>query len=202
MNIAPNLPFDYLYLMNELKDFASPRDKVTQLLKSGDIIRIKKGLYLPGTAQGENQKEIIAGMLYGPSYISLEYALMHYKMIPEQVKTVTCITTQKPKLYTTPAGSFRYQHIRRELFHLGLEHHLTGQTGFWLASKEKALCDLVYYLGKSLSVDEIETLLLDNMRIETTELQSLDLPKLEGWLTIYHYLSMENLYKYLRGITL
>ena len=40
--------FDYTYLMSCLAKYKSPRSKVTQLLLAGDIIRVKKGLYVFG----------------------------------------------------------------------------------------------------------------------------------------------------------
>ncbi len=196
------LPFDYLYLVNQFKELASPRDKITRLLTSGEIIRIKKGLYVNKTAQNEYLREILSGMLYGPSYISLEYALAYYQMIPEQIKTITCITTQKPKLYNTPLGSFRYQHIRQELFHLGLSYIAIGQSGYWLASPEKAIYDLVYYQDRNFTVSEIEEFLIDNMRIDLAELKKLNNRKTTRWLAIYHKSAINSLALYLKEVSL
>lgn len=200
MQIKLNLPFDYLYLVNQLKNYASPRDKITQLLKSGEIVRIKKGLYLSKDAHSDYLKEILSGVLYGPSYISMEYALAYYQTIPEQVKTITCITTQKPRTYQTEAGNFRYQHIRIELFHLGLEYCSVQNSGFWIASKEKALCDIVYFRGKNLSVAEIEEFLLEDMRIDRTELHKIDLKKMKKWQKLYDNTAIDSLIAYLQGV--
>jgi hypothetical protein len=49
MAIFPcNITFDYQSLLDSLKDYARPRDKITGLLRCGDIIRVKKGLYVFG----------------------------------------------------------------------------------------------------------------------------------------------------------
>jgi len=199
MQVELNLPFDYLYLIGQLKHYASPRDKITQLLKIGEIVRIKKGLYLTKDAHGDYLLEILSGMLYGPSYISLEYALAYYQMIPEQVKTITCITTQKPKIFHTPVGSFRYQHIRPELFHLGLEYMPCQSSGFWVASREKALCDIVYYRSKTLSIDETDEFLLLDMRMDKMELQKIDLKKIQSWQKLYSNSAIDSLITYLQG---
>ena len=39
---------DYPLLMNYLGGYSKPRDKLTRWLKSGAIIRVKKGLYVFG----------------------------------------------------------------------------------------------------------------------------------------------------------
>ena len=38
--------FDYQTLMDGLKDYARPRDKISDPLQKGIIIRVKKGLYI------------------------------------------------------------------------------------------------------------------------------------------------------------
>jgi hypothetical protein len=38
--------FDYQALMDGLREYDRPRDKITELLRQGAIIRIKKGIYV------------------------------------------------------------------------------------------------------------------------------------------------------------
>ena len=40
--------FDYQALLSALSGYASPRDRITTLLRSGVIVRVKKGLYVFG----------------------------------------------------------------------------------------------------------------------------------------------------------
>jgi hypothetical protein len=40
--------FDYQALMDGLREYDRPRDKITELLRQGAIIRIKKGIYVFG----------------------------------------------------------------------------------------------------------------------------------------------------------
>jgi hypothetical protein len=40
--------FDYNSLKSNLSGYSAPRDKITTLLKAGDIIRVKKRLYVFG----------------------------------------------------------------------------------------------------------------------------------------------------------
>jgi len=71
-----------------------PRDKISDLLKKGTIIRVKKGLYVFGEDNRKKpySKEILANLIYGPSYISLDYALQYHGLIPERVEAVTSVT--------------------------------------------------------------------------------------------------------------
>ncbi len=38
-----------------------------------------------------------ANLLYGPSYVSLEYALHHYSLIPERTAEITSVTPGRSK---------------------------------------------------------------------------------------------------------
>jgi hypothetical protein len=71
--------FDYLALMNALREYARPRDKITALLRRGEIVRVKKGIYVFGEGSGAQpfSREVLANLLFGPSYISLDSALYH-----------------------------------------------------------------------------------------------------------------------------
>ena len=68
--------FDYQVLLEALAGYRKPRDKITRLLTSGAIVRVKKGLYCFGEAFRKEPlcREYLANLIYGPSYVSLEYA--------------------------------------------------------------------------------------------------------------------------------
>lgn len=105
--------FDYQTLMDCLRGYARPRDKVSALLKKGSIIRIKKGLYIFGDLYRRRpySREILANLIYGPSYISLDFALQHYGLIPECVEAVNSVTTGRSFRFVTPVGLFTYHKI-------------------------------------------------------------------------------------------
>jgi hypothetical protein len=48
----PTNEFDYAAIMGALKDYRRPRDKMTTLLRQGEIVRIKKGIYFLDMACG------------------------------------------------------------------------------------------------------------------------------------------------------
>ncbi len=68
--------FDYPLLMHALRKYQKPRDKVRNLIQHGEIIRIKKGVYVLGPYyQKPYNKYVLANMLYGPSYVTAQSAL-------------------------------------------------------------------------------------------------------------------------------
>jgi len=78
--------------------YKEPRERINRLSKKGDLIRLKNGFYLIADriAQGLPYEQI-ANLLYGPSYVSLEWALSFYGMIPERVHTVTSMCLGRAK---------------------------------------------------------------------------------------------------------
>jgi len=161
--------FDYSFLMECLLKYKSPRSKVTHLLRSGEIIRVKKGLYIFGLEQRRSlvSLEILANQIYGPSYVSLEYALAFYGLIPEFVAEVTSVTTKRKKMYQTPIGRFSYTPIPVPLFSVGYTLLQMNQYGSALiATPEKALADLLYTRKLQIKTDsDLEDLLFDDLRL-------------------------------------
>src|SRR5660398_214421 len=103
--------FDYLALLRSLQDYAYPRDKITTMLRRGDIVRVKKGIYVFGDAHARRpySREILANMIYGPSYVSLDSALQYHGLIPEGVEAVTSMTMKRARRFATPTGLFIYR---------------------------------------------------------------------------------------------
>ena len=69
--------FDYQVLQDALAGYRKPRDRITRLLAGEAIVRVKKGLYCFGEALRRDplSREYLANLIYGPSYVSLDYGL-------------------------------------------------------------------------------------------------------------------------------
>jgi len=176
-----NLPgneFDYLALMGALQDYKRPRDKVSKLLRRGEIIRLKKGFYILGPSLRKDPgvcREILANQLYGPSYISLEYALSWYQLIPERAESVTSVTLNKPKSYITSVGNFTYRHVKDKYYSYGiLPQILEDGRGFLVASPEKAIADKVYFAAGLKHLADLRALVFDDLRIDREEFSKMD----------------------------
>jgi len=184
--------FDYQILKYCLRDYKKPRDKVTLLLESGNLIRLKRGLYTFGGPyrKGLISLEVVAAMLVQPSYISREYALQRF--LPERVERVTSITTRKKKHFETAIGKFDYYSISREKFSVGVAAKDVPQEGGYLcATKEKALADWVASLPLIPSKENLDFFLFEEARIDAAALLPLDRPLLEEICKLYRNSNVE-----------
>ena len=174
----PGVEFDYLALMQALKGYKRPRDKVTKLLRREEIVRIKKGIYVlgPHLRQGTAvSREILGNLLYGPSYLSLDYALAWHQLIPERVEAVTSVTIHKSKSFSTPLGSFTYQHVKTQYYSPGISAQmLPDGRGFLLAGPEKAIADKVYFSRGLRSRRDMRDYLFSDLRMDREEVIGLD----------------------------
>ncbi|MCK5795676.1 MAG: hypothetical protein KAI47_00720 [Deltaproteobacteria bacterium] len=170
--------FDYLALMAALSNYAKPRDRVTTLLRRGDIIRVKKGLYVFGEAKQRRpySRELLANLVYGPSFVSLESALSFWGLIPERVEAVTSITSKRPKRFDTPLGAFIYRSSPRDVFALGMQRIEEGDVAFLIASGERALADKLRDDRRSAprTLTEMARYLFDDLRVDEDAFDTLD----------------------------
>lgn len=170
---------DYQALMAQLPPLSHPRRKLKELQLKGLLIRVKKGLYVlsPEFIGRSYSHEVIANLIYGPSYISMESALSIYGLIPERVETWTSVTTQKNKSFKTPIGHFFYSHLHPSLYPLGVTFGDTADgRHFLLSTPEKALLDVFSLKFKSSSrpsIDDVRLALEDDLRVDLTELRKL-----------------------------
>lgn len=175
---APGNELDYGFVMDCLKGYASPRAKLSRLLKSGALIRVKKGLYVFGVPyqRGSISMEMLANMIYGPSYVSLEWALRYYGMIPEGVEEITSVTTKRTTNFDTPIGRFSYEHCNPVTYPIGLTRYEESKyQSALIATKEKAVADqLVIRRGKVTSLIELEHILFQDLRMEEEDLATLN----------------------------
>lgn len=176
--------FDYQTLLDNLKEYRYPRNKISKLIKSKEIIRIKKGIYIFGEKYRKNRfsREVLANIIYGPSYISLEYALSYYGLIPERIETITSVTTKYNKQFTTPVGLFIYKSIPVALYSIGIDQIEISPNRFYLiAEPEKALVDFIKHEKKISirSVKDADYYLFEYLRVDPEEFSNLDLNKLQ-----------------------
>lgn len=125
---------------------------LARYVKSGILMRLKKGMYVRRTYLDEVEKkqnlpayqEFIANMLNSPSYVSLEYVLYHEGILTEMPVNFTSVTLNKTKKYHNEFGNFIYHSIKPELF-LGFKRLKIDEWEILKASRAKALFDFIYF---------------------------------------------------------
>ena len=186
-------------LLEELSEYGSPKSKLSRMAKSGESFPITKGIY---EMNPHTPAYLLAGSIYGPSYISFEYALSFYGLIPEAVYTVTSATFEKKKKkkFETAFGTFSYRDVPSKAFPLGIRLIQEGEYFYRIAEPEKALCDQLYTIAPVGNTKELFRLLTESLRIEESELKKLDASKVCAYSAAYHTTNIKKLYSLLRRI--
>ena len=175
LNLLHNIPVNSAVLKALLSNLKYPKNKISDMEKSGKLIRLKKDLYVSG--KSSFSKELIANHLYGISYISLETALAHYGIIPERVYAIRSMTTKRSKIVTTQLGNFEYKTVSADYFSIGLRQEIIeNQYAFIIATPTKAVCDMIVSTPnlRLQSVKAMQCYLTEDLRIDFDVLNTLD----------------------------
>lgn len=181
-------PITKQIILDLLRDYKRPYDKITELVKQGILVLVRRGVYIPGPKLNIAKPEafLLANHLLGPSYVSLETALSYWGLIPEKVYETSSVTTQKRAVYKTAAGRFSYIHIPLPYYAFGIQQvELTKKQRVLMATPEKALCDKIVTTSGLLlrSTKQVKELLTEDLRIEKNMLRNLDRREISNWMT-------------------
>ncbi len=184
-------------LLHELNKYANPAAKIKRLADKGELIPIVRGLY---ETDKSTPGYCLASSVYGPSYLSFEFALSYHSLIPEAVYACTCATFEKKKTkkYYTPFGTFTYRDVPSEAYPYGVDLREENGYGIALATPEKALCDMLYIASPCANKSELHSLLFDDLRIDEYEFQKLNMTDLLELSGRYHTANHKLLQAYIR----
>lgn len=179
-------PISRHLMLELLRDYQSPNDKISELLKSKELISLRRGLYIIGPEIDLPKPEpfLIANHLRGPSYVSLESALSYWNMIPERVYEISSVTTKTSKQYKTPVGRFSYKQLKTPYYSYGIKMiEYSAKQTILIASREKALCDKIVLTPKInlRSIKQTQEFLIEDLRIDIEILRTLETKTMEYW---------------------
>lgn len=192
--------YDIAALKTKYRAYKNINQKISLEAKKGNMVRIKRGLY---TDNPKIDKPVIANVCYGPSYISFEYALSRYGLIPEYVGTVTSAAfhNKNRKEYRVGDISYEYRRIPDEAFPSGILFPVNEEgIHYKMARKEKALCDELYSKYPVRTIKDLKMMLFLDMRIDEGEFLKLDFDYLEAIIPLYHSNTLNTLAKYIKEI--
>lgn len=178
-----------------LANYTNPDDLISRMVKSGELIRLKNGFFLIAEKIEESDVpyEQIANLLYGPSYISFEWALSFYQMIPEGIYVVTSTSATKSKVFKTPIGTFDYTYLSHPRYAIGIDQKENRAGRFLIATPEKALADLIHFKSKNLEGKDLLEDLIEARRIDEDSLKNLNKKHLAEIAEIYRSNTVKNL---------
>jgi predicted transcriptional regulator of viral defense system len=138
--------------------------------KTGKIISLRRGMYAFAEAYRRCPLNLaeLANLLYRPSYLSLEWALSFYGLIPEKVVMFTSVTTRVPRSFHNAVGQFRYANVKKAFFGGYKSAEIMGRK-ILLAEPEKALLDM-WHLEKG----EWDKIRMTEMRFQNVDLINYD----------------------------
>ncbi len=170
LSLLGSIPASSHLLASLMPEIKGVGNKISRLVSSGELIRLRRDLYVARPREGDNPicLGLVANMLHTPSLCSMSSALRFYGLIPMTVTGVDSVTTTRACEYRTPLGRFTYASVPPEVFSLGVTQCTAAGQNFVIATPERALCDLVACSpGVSLrSVADAERYLAEDIRFD------------------------------------
>ena len=173
--------------------------KLEQLKKIGYLLSLKKGTYASvffyEKTEKRNYIEYIANILRSPSYISLEYVLQEYGLIPEANYSISAITIKSSRTFKNFLGNFIYKNIKNDLF-VGFNKMNWTHGTIYKATKAKALFDFLYLKPFVDSKQEI----ISDLRINWNSFEKKDVLEFEKYTKMSKSVKMASILKIMNTV--
>lgn len=150
-------------------------------IKDRLFLRLKNGLYTLATDPARIEE--IANRLYAPSYLSFEFALSHYNLIPETIYSITSATPKTTREYEVNGMAYSYTTIPGRAY-TGYLPITQDYRSYLIADPEKAVADYLYLLS-----------LGRRGHYERLNVSGLDHAKITQYLSLYKRPSLSKLFK-------
>jgi predicted transcriptional regulator of viral defense system len=150
--------------------------------KRGYIKKVINNFYIFSDKNlSETEHNFIANRLIEPSYLSMEYVLNYYSLIPEIIFWRTSITSKKTAKFSTPIGNFSYQKMKKDLF-FGYKIISSQDISFKIAEPEKAILDFLYLKKNIKNKDDFYELRIN----EEIYKEIIDQEKMKRYLKVFN----------------
>lgn len=152
-------------LKEKYQHYADINGKIKRDVDRNILFPLVRGIY---ETDGQTDGYLLASYIYGPSYLSFEYALSFHNIIPERVVVYTNATfnKRKTKSYQNHFGLYTYRDVPAKAFPFFVKAYLKDTYAYFVASPEKALCDLLYIKPPVKNMKELKALLFEDLRID------------------------------------
>lgn len=184
-------------LRNRYSDYSNPLDKIKRDTDSGILFRLTRGIY--ETDSGV-EPCFLASSILSPSYLSFDWALSYYGLIPEKVFSITSasLNIRKNKTFINKFGRFEYSDVPSLAFSEGLTYLENGDYVVKIATKEKAICDSLSKWRVVNSVKTLKELLFIDKRIDEKEFSTCDFVLMNRLASLYKKTNLDLLIKLIK----
>ena len=146
--------------------------------------------------------QYLAPWISSPSYLSFDYALYIYNIIPEAVYSYTSATFNKGKrkTYKNKFGTYVYQDVPKAVYPYGVMAKIDGNYTYHIATCEKAICDKLYTISPVKNMKEFRYLLFEDLRIDEDNFWQLNLNDMMFLAPLYHSTNLKFLIRFINKI--
>lgn len=147
-----------IYKILDNKSNQEIKNTVSDLVKKGWLIRIKRGVFVISDIASRGtiglSQLTISQIIDNDSYVSFEAALQHYGLFDQYLRIITSIG--KKKTYTAKFSdwTFKYIKTKKDLFNNYKEFNMDGRL-VKIATKEKIILDFLTYRRTIANIDSI-----------------------------------------------
>lgn len=193
-----NMIVTTLNLKEKYKDYTDINGKIKRDIDNGFLFPLVRGIY---ETNSSIDGFLLASYIYGPSYLSFEYALSYHNIIPERVVVYTNATfnKRKSKSYQNQFGLYTYRDVPNAAFSFSVKAHEENGYAYLIASPEKALCDLLYIRKPVTSMKELKMVLFEDLRINKDMFDQLNFDEILFLSDKYISSNMKYLRKYIES---
>ena len=184
-------------LKDRYSNYSNPLDKIKRDASNGVIFRLTRGVY---ETDGNTNPYLLASSILSPSYLSFDWALSYYGLIPEKVMPITSasLNIRKNKTFNNKFGRYEYSDIPSAAFSEGLTYLEEGDYIVKIATKEKAICDSLSKWRVVRNINDLKELLFVDKRIDEDEFASCDFKLMARLASLYKKTSLHMLIRLIR----
>ncbi len=183
-------------LAQQFAGYTDVKGKIRREVQGGKLMQVARGLY---ETDARTDGKYLAGAIYGPSYLSFDYALSVHAPVYDTYTSAT-FRKGKTKRYENAFGTFLYRDVPAAVYPLGMEIKVEGGGySYQIASPEKALCDKLYSLSPVYSVRALKELLFDDLRIDEAAFFALHKDDISQFAPLYRVANLKLLAKFMEG---
>ena len=129
------------------------RQRLVEWQSKGYLKKIVDKYYIfSDTEINDELLYLISNRIYQPSYVSLETALRFYNLIPENVYTITAVSSKRTYLFNSVVANFQYRKIKPALM-FGYKAVKHRNYTYKIAEIEKTVLDY-FYLNPQIKTKE------------------------------------------------
>ncbi len=186
-------------LLIKYSNYADPYGKIKREVDGKSLFPLVKGLYETNIS---TPGYFLSSSIYGPSYLSFEFALSYHGLIPEKVVIYTSATYRKNKKkeYKNRFGLYRYRDVPKKAYPYGIKVEIINGYSILIATPEKAICDMLYICAPQKSVNDLKHLLFEDLRINIDGFSKLNKAEFKIISTLYKAKNLQLLEKILEEV--